>query len=490
MPIAANTSAKAHARCEDCHRVYAVPDPERSYSCKVCHGTVTTVDEALDKVHLEDLVACPHCEALNNPDAVSCIECHAIMPHHAPGHRVRHEATEARHEAIDALKRGQQWIGAVRWLYRIGALTYGLVTLFAILALQNTDVPQEAGIVFVGLTTLLTVMMMIGAMRIDFEPFPWTVTIATVATGVAVVHVFGPNPLGLAFPLTFSWAVLLWAAFIPTQNFQRLMKIHQDRYILHHASQSTRRSLKGRTARERHERLVRAMRNAGLKAWKSTAAAAALALMASGFSTYGIVTTRRPPLLDPVRTAFEQAWTVSDVEAVGSYLIEPLRDYKIEWLSGVREGLGWDESLPKLARPTVRGDEATGYVEVDYKVDQITLATAWSLKDRSWTLTQLELPRPPFEGTLQRFLDAWKTSNPQEIVAFYSPENRADMLPVLERSTERLGWVQYPDVLGTKTEVDDRYTSVNLRVQGGEVTTRWHFRRDGRWGLNQLRFPR
>ena len=63
---------RVHARCEDCGQGYRVPDPERTYSCKQCGGTVRA-DEAAEP---EQELAHQHLDG-----AVTCSACHAISPH-------------------------------------------------------------------------------------------------------------------------------------------------------------------------------------------------------------------------------------------------------------------------------------------------------------------------------------------------------------------------------------------------------------------------
>ena len=55
--------------------------------------------------------------------------------------------------------------------------------------------------------------MLGAALQIPFRPLVWTIVLAVLATGAAVTHVVGANPLGLALPWSAAWAVVAWAIY-------------------------------------------------------------------------------------------------------------------------------------------------------------------------------------------------------------------------------------------------------------------------------------
>lgn len=111
----------------------------------------------------------------------------------------------------------------------------------------------------------------------------------------------------MAFLASTAWAALAWGALVPMFRFKKLIARHRDLYILHHASARTRRSLKGRSAQERHERLVDAMHRAARRARRVSFAEAGAICLASIAGTYAVLTTARPNDLPPLVERFEAA---------------------------------------------------------------------------------------------------------------------------------------------------------------------------------------
>lgn len=429
---------------------------------------------------IEGTVTCGACQLVQPAGTIACAECGAELA----------DADEAwRSEANRELVQAYGWIAAVAWLYRLGALAYAIATLFAILALARTDVPERAGVLVVGLTTTLSVLMLMGAMLILFEPVLWTVAIALVATFVSVVHLVGPDPLGIAFLGSAAWAVVAWAALAPTLRFRRLVAHHKDRYILHHASARTRRALRGRTPVQRHERLLGAMRRAGRRAWKVSAGAAAVILLTSALATSLVVARLRPPLFSEAVARFEAAWNAGDLATVSQLFDPAVRATHGRRLEGWVDGHGWTGAPPALADGQQRN--AGDRVWIDYPLDGFTLSASWHLKDRRWSLIDVELPVPAFEPTRERFLAAWRGSDPEALAQFFSPENRAIMRDSIETSARRRGWNEFPGVLDTRvTDETGGDVELVLVLERGKVTTAWHLRDDGSWHLNRLEMPR
>jgi hypothetical protein len=111
--------------------------------------------------------------------------------------------------------------------------------------------------------------------------------------------------------------------------------------------------------------------------------------------------------------------------------------------------------------------------------------------DASWQVVDVELPGPPLDPTLARFIDAWNRSDAKAVVAFFSDENRTSMLETIERSSAELGWEEYPAIV--ETTLDDRVDEdviAKLEFVGGELITRWHVRGDATWGMHGLKFPK
>ena len=449
---------------------------------KTTHGAGTAPDR------LEGMVPCSKCQALNLHGAHFCAECGATLGTSLTHHRSEEELA-GRRAASAALKRQYRWIAAVTWLFRLGALAYAGVTVVAIVALSSVDVPVQPGILVVVLATSLTVLMVMGEIQLLFRPFEWTLAVAFFATLVSVAHLVGPNPLGLAFYWSATWAVLFWIATGPTWRLRRLIAEHTDLYITHHASRKTRQSLEGRSAKQRHERLVRAMRRAFLRAWKVSAVAGGLFLVASGVGSWAVLNNLRPQTFPEARASFENAWNAGDFGAVDALFASGVRPGQSVWLAGLLEGHGWDALPPTLSAGEIR--EENERTRVDYRVGDATVSTRWLLTERRWWIESIDLPAPPLEPALRPLVDAWGRDDPQAIAGLFPPDHVEPQLEAIRKASERRGWQALPPILGVEFgEVTDRDASVVLQVLEGPVTTRWGLDADGRWGIKALRFPK
>jgi len=439
---------------------------------------------ARKRAHLEGMVTCKECHALNVHGAHYCSECRAVLGSSPP---LEHDedAAEARRLAASELRDGYKTIGRVTFLYRLGAVAYAVVLFVAILALARTDVPRQAGIWVVGLSTLLTVLMLMGAMHVLFKPFIWTLVIASLASVVSIVHLVGPNPLGLMFFWSAGWSALLWAALRPTLRFQGLVEQYTDQYVMHHASARTRRSLQGRSAKATHERLLAVMRRAGIQAWRTSALAAAVVCFVSVLGTTAVLSGLRPADQGAALREFERVWNEQDVAAVQAQFAPGARQLKSAWLAGMIAGHGWSESLPVLLPGTVEGDD--GNASVVYDAGGLELRASWLRNGRSWVLVDLELPEPPLEPVFDQFLVHWRKSRIRDVVSFFPPEHQQRMFEYLTRAAERRGWDSLPEVVRVERSTDDKGAVVmTMYVASSDVTAKWRFGDDGAWGLIAL----
>lgn len=484
----AGRAPRALAHCEDCGKAYRVPDPERVYTCRACRGTIHV--DAAPRPQPDPLAGtrtCAECRAINPPGSQACGECGAELDDAHPLSSLE-ESRQARQEATLALKRGTRWMAAITWAYRLGTLAYGAVTVAAVLALSSANVPLGEGVLVVVLSTLLTVCMLVGAVRMLFEPFVWTLVIALAATAVSVVHRLGPDPLGVTFYWSVAWAVLAWAAVVPTLWFQRLITNHKDRYILHHAGRRTRHAIQGCSAEERHERLLRAMRKAGRRAWKNATIAAGLVTLASVLGTKMVLDGMRPQELSLALSAFEADWNAADLDALEGLFRPDVRVEQSRRLRGVVDAFGWERPLPRLGTHETQLED--GITRASYPLEGLGLSTLWALSGPEWFLLQLDLPVPPIARSLERFLAAWRANDGPAIAGFVPDEYEESMLHANERALRLRGWTSFPPILGTEVgEYVDGVSVVTLAIEGGEVSTKWHFSSEGRWIVTRLAFP-
>lgn len=435
---------------------------------------------------VDNMTACAHCGAMNRDSSHHCAECGEVLSQTlvVP---TDEEAIELRKQAQGALKSAYKWITGVMSLYRIGAPIYGLVTFAAIFALSQTEVPVEGGVLVIVMTGAMALLLALGALHVLFHPIAWTAAIAVAATVVSIVHLLGPNPLGLALPANALLALILWVALLPAVRFHKLISQYKDLYILHFASLKTRRQLKYGSVEDRHERLFGAMRRGARRAWKLSAAACIGFTVVAALATNMVLKGMRPEVFPVAQERFEAAWNGGDVEAVGELFDPRVRAKEARWLSGVVTGHGWRASLPPLSEGTVT--ESEGRNEVAYEVDGVPLVAEFVLSDLNWNLAHVELPIPSLDETLEKFLDAWKLSDPEELTAYF--ERRDEMLAAVEKAVADRGWVAFPEVVGSEREnhAEDQVV-VTVQLEGDlELKTRWEHRGDGTWGLTYMRFP-
>ena len=312
--------------------------------------------------------------------------------------------------------------------------------------------------------------------------------IATLASVVAVVHLVGPNPLGLAFVWSIGWSLMFWIAVLPMRHFQGLIERHTDLYVTHHASRTTKRSLVGRSPEERHQRLLRAMRRAFRKAWQVSAVAGAVVIVGSLVGATIVVRSFRPLPVEPSLAAFEDAWGAGDAGRVAGFFSKRIREQEQTWVEAIAAGHDWGRSWPALGEPRIRSGEGAALVE--YEVEGLTVAARWARDGRSWALVSLELPIPPVAPVHARFQAAWKSSDLRAVAGFYQEEHAERMLESIQKKVERRAWDPLPAIQDVEVlEVDAEEVELTLILADGPLRTTWRFQGDGLWGLFRFEFP-
>ncbi len=479
------TPARAVARCEDCSKIYRVPDPNRSYGCKTCGGLVRALE--VEEPEAEQ-VLCNDCQTLNPLETASCFECGADLAD-ATVVEDEEEAADLLEEAKDAFRRAHRWTRWIAGTYHGGALAYAVATLFAVLALANPEVPREGGLLVVVLTVGMSVLLGTAALHLLFQPFLWTLAVALLASGVAAVHAVGPNPYGAALLGSAAWAVLSWVLLLPAWKFQSGIRHHKDLYVLVHASLRTRQAVRDRAPGERHERLLRAMRRADRKAWKLSAGAAVALVLLSALGTRLALQNARPQTFEDALAAFETAWNDGGIAELEPLFDDRVQDVEGTWFRGVATGHGWAEATPTLPDGTRSVTEREG--RVDYVVAGVDVTARFVLVDLEWRLAKIELPYPSLEPALERFRTAWNAGDTRALASFVSPGRRTAIFEQLETSRTRRGWDVFPTVLGTRmTDVREREATALMDLgDGKELKTTWFFRDDGAWGVFGIKMP-
>jgi len=481
---------RTHANCEACGQGYSVPDPDRTYTCKLCQGTVRVPGKGLSSEgHLIGALDCDECHAINHAGTETCVECGAPLTE-KPAEESHEDSLRARRQATHELRRGYKWIDAFRWICRGGAFGYALVTLTAIVALGRPEVPLEAGLLVVSLCTLLTILMLLGAIQLLFKPFVWTLTIAIAATAASGVHFVGPNPLGLTFAWSAFWAVLFWIAVSPSLRFRKLIAAHTDLYIMQRASQRTRNRLEGDDTRHRHERLLRVMRTASQRAWRLSIAGVIGATVVSAATSFLVLSEVRPAELDSVVRDFEETWKRSSRAAALERFFDPeLREWQVGRLGGLAAGHGWSGRFPDLVR--VEEERSSNEAVIEYDAGNLQISMDWILREREWLLLQIRMPVPPFETAFERFLATWEQSDLTGLSKFFAPEFQERMETSLQNSLINRRWQTLPEIIDRDIdEPEDEKAVTTLNIEGGAVIASWWISRTGEWTLQSIVFPK
>lgn len=479
-----------HAHCDDCNKGFRVSNPDRTYTCNACGGVVRPDVESAHSAEspIEGTVTCTECEAINPGGTHYCAECGATLEF-SEAVEGSEAAAKLRHEASEALKSAYKTINAVTLMYRGGAIAYAIATFFAVLSLARPEVPRNAGLLVIFMTTAMSVLLLMGAIHIQLRPFRWTVAIAVLATSVSLVHLLGPNPYGVALFGSLLWAVFAWAAMVPMLRFRKLIAKHKDLYVLHHASAQTRRSLGGRSAHERHERLMSAMRRAAERAWRLSFVSAGGFGLLSAAGSIAVLSAVRPAEFTDARADFEAAWEQADLEAVEEFFDPRVREAEAARLEGLLSAHGLLEAPPQLSGGQVTSEGSA--MKLEYDLGELPMSIEWAQVGSDWQLARIDLPVPSFDPVLARFQRAWQKSDAKAIAGFYSPDSRAEMFGRLSKSFEGRGWSPLPEVLNSDVTYDsERAVSVVLVLEPGNVLTEWAFREESGWRLHGFRLPK
>ena len=487
------TQTAVRAQCEQCAATYHVPSTERTYKCKACDGTVRATAQndgtaSTDPPVLAGTLTCPACEVINLGGLHYCSECGMSLPESPPGTESK-AGRRLRQEAADALKRVTRGFQIVTWTYHGGAIAYAVATVLAVIALARPDVPITGGIVVVGLTTLLSVLFGMGALHAHFKPFAWTVAIAVATTATTVTHLVGPNPFDLAVFGSAVWTLVAFAFLVPTYSFRKQIRKQRDLYVMHFASSETRRSLRGRSAEERHERLMQVLRRSGLRTWLLSVTTACLVVLASTVGSWVYLTKYRPAPFAPTLERFEQNWNSGSLASVVGDYDEESRPAATLRVTSLVRGHGWESALPELGMGRLEQTEDTATVA--YDLDGVEVSVSWVLIGIQWELQSITIPVPDYRPALERFAAAWKASDLEQVIELYKPESRAERLAELQGVMAKQEWERLPVILETQVnQLDETNVSAVYTCASGKLKVGFHYGVDGKWYIVTLKLPR
>lgn len=473
------------AACEDCGKTFRVPEPERTYTCRACGGTV----RAAPRVEEPELQpACDACGAILVGEPSFCEECGAAVGEPpAPSRRARdgrddHDGTERRRAASE-LVRAHRWIKLLRVFYVINAVLFGLLLAGAIFALSAPELPVGAVVLMIGLLAGATALFVVGAIQIAFQPFLWAVLLAAASTLVRALELaIEPqlNWIGLA------WTALLWAAVIPTVPTRRLMREHPDLYIAQriHGTQRSRHG--GGRDRRAHARRQTADATRRARRWSAGAAAAVLAIAALGAGS--VYATARPQELEPALERFRGAWNAADVREALDVATDDAQARIDELLNRGLVKRGWTV-LPALGAFDV-DETGDARARVSFEAGEGTVETLWRRDGNAWRLAELLLPPPPIDRAVSAFEAAWNSGSAERIAELFDGDDVARQESAFRKLADRSGWTGgFPAISGRDVSLRPTGASVEHESAAGALGTSWKLV-DDEWRLRSVRPPR
>jgi hypothetical protein len=500
MPEPDDPAPRVQAACADCGKTFRVPDASRTYRCKACGGTV----RAGAAPAFDDLAACAACDALNPPESRYCGECGAELDpgpdagtERAPaGRRGKRVPDEQRRAASDLL-RSFKSVRLVGVLFRVFAVVHGLGTIGAVLALRDDAVPLGTGLLRVGISAAVTTFLVAGAVLIRFQPFFWTVAIASLATIDLAFLALQDGISWIVLGVKAAIALVFWAAVVPTVRHRQLVRRWPDLYIAQriHGTQRSRK-IGGRGDDPAGARRVLA--EATARGWRTAGVAAAAVVALTALGTWRTVEAR-PASLESALEQVRAAWRAGDAPGVVALFPAHERAERAALLDAIAAGHGWGARWPALAEPVVRRtgpQHAVVRLDLDPAAAAGLTAPAIGLglmqRDSGWVLEELLVPLPPVDAELARFAEAWQRGDAAALGQLFGAERRERMQGQLERSVARRGWdAGWPALEGgTLEQSGDRRTEATYALAGGgSVTAHWRFEPDGSWVLSGLELP-
>lgn len=415
--------SRFRAVCEGCGKTYRVASTERTYTCKVCGETVrplpensspTTPSAPKEPVPPE---SCPECDAILPKNAKYCEECGVEVADGPASPRSvskkRDRDSKRRLDARGDLNRAFSRIKLLRIFISINLIAWLLTTVRFALGLAS-DSPESAAASWVSLvlSSLLAAACFVAAIQIFFQPFLWSVLLAswvTLNSAVACFQELDGEVLPLVWLFRAAWSALFWLALIPTIRASRLMKAHPDLYIARRI-QGVRRQRRVRSEDKTEEQAYReASALAAQKAMRTSIVGAAVIVVLSitvgffaqqgpsdGFSGTRIDAeeTPDPPDATPAVTAFAAAWS-SDQPAnrVAELFKSGATTKRIRSLERMAEKRGWTSGFPALGEAVVVPKGPTG-VDVTYSMSgDGPMTVKWDYVEGEWRIRTLKPPQ-------------------------------------------------------------------------------------------------
>ncbi len=393
------------ATCVECGKTYRVPDPSRTYQCKACGGTVeANAPQDTDPAEPKEAErpSCPVCGALSTQDSRFCEECGSELEgdgaqKKAPiTRRGRKRETD---EVARTLRQSYKWIGFLRTFYGINAGVYSVLTLFSVLAYAS--MPESRGELGFGVAILtsLTIVMVVGTIQLPFQPFVWSIVLASLSTLDTTLYTAnmladGISPVFLA--IRWVWTAAYWFGVSQTIQVRHLIRMHPELYIAKRIQgiQSKRRT-RSQDPEQEKEMMRIAAKAAAKRAWIHSGIGSAIILfiVCVGCFSGGLAKKAPgdPPEIDRALVKFEKAWSASDPVGVAELFSKGASNKRISSIKRLAKRRDWS-AYPSLGEPNLRThSHKEAYVTYDLSAGQLSVSWKWTGSE--WRIVGLTPPK-------------------------------------------------------------------------------------------------
>jgi len=439
------------ALCQQCGSEYRIPDPDQSYSCRECEGTVCVVKE-------ETTILCVACEEPMDAGQAFCPSCGEGVAGEA--NQSQGISKERRRQASRQLVKAFSFLKLIRVFFLLGVLISLLAMLGTLFAVQGNFFPlflMHLGIACVKL---------IGARMVFYRPLFWSVLLAGLVTLGRTIDA-AQNDFALIWTVGgLIWAAMFWALVPATARVRRLIEENPDLQISRMITGSTRRS-----AGLSEEELRADQELAERRAWRKSLITCGVGAAVSLVLLLTTIAQFHRPGFDQIWQDFQSDWESGDVAKIAGWFPSGEQAEEQKNLQAIAQDRGWSGDWPRLQDPEMTFDEAEsreyGRQKVEAEMDSGMSTWMWASKDQEWELQSLRLPPPDFSRIEKDWIEAWNRSDNTALARYFVNPERSE--GSLQRMASRRDWSSLPRVAESSSEVSGSIQRLQLDTNAGTV---------------------
>jgi hypothetical protein len=332
--------------------------------------------------------------------------------------------------------------------------------------------------------------MITGAIQIAFQPFVWSVLLASLQTLNVLLTFLTEDPKPLMMVCPGLILACLWGAVVPMVRANRLMRQHPDLYVTHTILGTKHKRSRGTSARTKKHHSGLIQKEAARRAWVRCGIGIALVYVASFGGAWAAKNQLRPADLGTSVVEFRNAWNGGDVDSLADLFPRKDRVSKKEWWTTVARNRGWSPSWPQIDEEAFEEGEGTAVAEYGLVGGEV-IGTSWALDGQAWRLVQVRLPLLPIDDRLEEFAAAWHRSDPDAVARFFAEGSYDRMRAALRRMADRHDWNdEYPtledyEAIATRHDVIE----VWFETKDGRLMVRWRLNDADEWRVTGLKPP-